>query len=115
MIKRKDYPKTTLEEAIQYFEALAATSDFYRQIAAWLYELKERRDKEKKNEKITQKQLIDYCNNAPYGHCSICPYDSKECKIYCTKYNTTPVGENYNNPERYTDEGILIIENQEEE
>lgn len=44
MIKRRDYPKTTLEEAIQYFEALAATSDFNRQIAAWLYELKERRD-----------------------------------------------------------------------
>lgn len=47
MIKRRDYPKITLEEAIQYFEALAATSDFYRQVAAWLYELKERRDAEK--------------------------------------------------------------------
>ncbi len=49
MIKRRDYLKTTLEEAIQYFEALAATSDFYRQIAAWLYELKERRDAERGN------------------------------------------------------------------
>lgn len=49
MIKRRDYPKTTLEEAIQYFEALAATSDFYRQIAAWLYELKERRNAEREN------------------------------------------------------------------
>ncbi len=50
MIKRRDYLKITLEEAIQYFEALAATSDFYRQIAAWLYELKERRNTEKKEE-----------------------------------------------------------------
>lgn len=49
MIKKKDYPKITLEEAIQYFEALAATSDFYRQIAAWLYELKERRNTEREN------------------------------------------------------------------
>ena len=65
--------------------------------------------------KITQKQLIDYCNNAPWGHCSICPYDSKECKIYCIKYGTTPAGEHYYNPERYTDEDILIIENQKEE
>lgn len=49
MIKKRDYPKTTLEEAIQYFEALAATSDFNRQIAAWLYELKKRRDAEREN------------------------------------------------------------------
>lgn len=43
MIKKRDYPKMTLEEAIQYFEALAAVSDFHRQIAAWFRELQERR------------------------------------------------------------------------
>lgn len=38
-IKRRDYLKITLEEAIQHFEALAATSDFNRQIAAWKWKI----------------------------------------------------------------------------
>lgn len=53
--------------------------------------------------KITQKQLIDYCNSTPWDHCYICPYEGKECKAYCAKYGDVPGNDDFFHPERYTD------------
>ena len=53
--------------------------------------------------KITQKQLIDYCNSTPLDHCDICPYKGKECAAYRAKYGNVPGSDDYFNPERYTD------------
>lgn len=61
-------------------------------------------------EGISQKDLINYCNNAPTDHCHTgCPYIDEECAAYSAKYDgELPLNEDLYNPERYTDERLII-------
>lgn len=59
---------------------------------------------------ISQKDLINYCNNAPTDHCHTgCPYIDEECAAYSAKYDgELPLNEDLYNPERYTDKKLII-------
>lgn len=60
---------------------------------------------------VTQKELIDYCNNErdfDYGYpCDECPYNFGICDAYVDKYGTIPYMEE-SRKDRYTDEEIVI-------
>lgn len=58
---------------------------------------------------MTQRDLINYCNNAPTDHCHTgCPYIYAECAAYKAKYDDLPNNEDLYNPQRYTDELIAV-------
>ena len=59
---------------------------------------------------MTQRELINYCNNALTDHCHTgCPYIYAECAAYKAKYDgELPLNEDLYNPERYTDEELII-------
>lgn len=59
---------------------------------------------------VTQKELIDCCNERDfdYGYpCDECPYNFGICDAYVAKYGTAPYGEE-SREDRYTDEEIVI-------
>ena len=69
-------------------------------------ELKENGIKIPKNG-ITQKELIDACNDMSFMDCmNRCRYYGKECKSYIKKYDDVPHMDNKAHPERYTDDVI---------
>lgn len=59
---------------------------------------------------VTQKELIDCCNERDfdYGYpCDECPYNFGICDAYVAKYGTAPYMEQ-SREDRYTDEEIVI-------
>lgn len=67
-----------------------------------------------KSNTITNKELIDFCNDMG-GLCATknCAY-YEECNTYESTYGYIPFAENTLHPERYTDEVIVIEESDED-
>ena len=75
--------------------------------ADYYYEL-EKVEKERPKTKVTNKEIIDYCNaQAPRCEGARCKYRD-ECDAYFEKYGVVPGNENINHPENYTEDITLI-------
>ena len=64
--------------------------------------------------KVTNKELIDYCNSMnPRCEGRRCKYLA-ECDAYFKKYNSVPAKEDFYSPENYKDE-MIVAESEDAE